>query len=366
MTVWAGGDLRSLSLEKDALAWSGELFVAHVGADAALGGGFTGGVAASRFESAIDYADGSVGTPVAGRHESRMTAVHPYVGRSWPDGSRLWAAAGYGAGEIEIVDEEIVERFGVQSGDAAFLAAGAGGSLRVLAEDALTLDLKTALEATRYSLSDNGAALAAVTVETQRLRLSAEGSRAYALAGGGSLAPALELGLRWDGGAGETGAGVELGGGLTWRDPASGLEADVRARGLAAHAGALSEWGAGGALRLDAGGDGRGLSLRLEPSWGAAESGAARLWEDGIARAAPAKAPVARLETELGYGFGAAGGAGVLTPYVGAGFEEDSRRWRAGARLGLTPALSFDFEAGRREAPATTDHSLKLDLRLKW
>ena len=366
VTVWAGGDLRSLSLEKGALRWSGELFAAHVGADAALGGGFTGGVAASRFESAIDYTDSSAGAAVAGRHESRMTAVQPYIGRSWPDGSRLWAAAGYGSGEIEIADAEIMERFGAQSGEAAFLAAGVGGAVRVVSGDALTLDLKGSGEATRYSVSDNGLAIAGLAVETHRLRLSAEGSRSYSLAGGGSLAPALELGMRLDGGAGETGAGVELGGGLAWRDPASGLEVEARARGLVARAAALSEWGAGGALRLDTGGTGRGLVLRLEPSWGAAASGTARLWDDGMARAAPAKAPVARLETELGYGFGALAGAGVLTPYVGAGFEEDSRRWRAGARVGVAPALDLGLEAGRHESPTATDHSLKLDLRLKW
>ena len=40
--------------------------------------------------------------------------------------------------------------------------------------------------------------------------------------------------------------------------------------------------GAGGALRLDTGGDGHGLSLSLLPSWGAVESGLSRLWEGGV------------------------------------------------------------------------------------
>ena len=44
----------------------------------------------------------------------------------------------------------------------------------------------------------------------------------------------------------------------------------------------------------------------------------------------------ARLDAELGYGFGALGGSGVATPYVGFGLEEgNARRYRVGTRLDL-------------------------------
>ena len=61
-----------------------------------------------------------------------------------------------------------------------------------------------------------------------------EGSREMDL-GAGSLTPSVEVGLRYDGGDAETGAGVELGGGV--RYAASGLTMEVpragpsRARG---------------------------------------------------------------------------------------------------------------------------------------
>ena len=378
LVVWGGGSGRSLSLDKAALDWSGDLFSAHMGVDGPLGARLRGGLAASWFEGEIAYTDRSGEAAVAGVHESRMTAVHPYAGWSGPDGSLLWGALGYGEGEIEIADAEVVDRFGVQKGDSAFLGAALGGSVPVLSAGALTLTLKGSGEATRYSVADNGEAIAAVSVATRRLRLSAEGSRPYALSGGGTLAPSLEVGGRWDGGDGETGAGVELGGGLEWMLPSPGPSPDLvvaaRGRKLVAHAGDVEEWGASGSARLLPGTGGRGLSFELAPSWGASESGLGRLWDEGVAgRASPSSgagggddAARARLEAELGYGFGVWDRA-MLTPYGGSGYEEGgARRYRLGTRLDLGAAVDLGLEAERKEGNADTDHRIGLDLRIRW
>ena len=155
-------------------------------------------------------------------------------------GSCLWGALGYGEGEI--ADEELrLERFGVQKGDSAFVGVAVGGSVPVASADELTLALKGSGEATRYSVEDNGSALERVSVDTRRVRLAAEGSRTYALAGGGTFTPSLEVGARWDGGDGETGAGMELSGGLEWTLPSHGLSVEARGRTLAAHEGDMEE-----------------------------------------------------------------------------------------------------------------------------
>ena len=60
--------------------------------------------------------------------------------------------------------------------------------------------------------SEKTTGLASAEAETRRLRLVLEGSREMDL-GAGSLTPSVEVGLRYDGGDAETGAGVELGGG---------------------------------------------------------------------------------------------------------------------------------------------------------
>ena len=362
LVAWGGGSRRSLSLDKAALDWSGDLFSAHMGVDGPLGESLRGGLAVSRFEGAIEYTDRSGDAAIAGVHDSRMTAAHPYLGWSGPDGARLWGTLGYGAGEIEITDAEVVARFGVQKGDSAFLAAALGGSVPVLSADGLTLALKGSGEATRYSVDDNGDAIAKVSVGTHRLRLSAEGRRAYALPDGGTLAPSLELGVRWDGGDGETGAGVEAGGGLEWSLP--GLTVAAQGRTLAAHEGALKEWGAGGSIRLEPA-DGRGLSLRLEPRWGAAESGLGRLWDEGVPGRPANGGGEARLEAELGYGLPALGGAGVTTPYAGFGYD-GARSYRLGTRMNLGPNLALGIEAERKETAANPEHAVRLELRIRW
>ena len=66
------------------------------------------------------------------------------------------------------------------------------------------------------------------------------------------LTPALELGLRHDGGDAETGTGVELGGRVSYTDAGSGLTVEANARKLIAHEDSgYEEWGAGGSVRLD-------------------------------------------------------------------------------------------------------------------
>ena len=364
--VWGGGTLRSLSLDKPELDWSGELFSAHMGVDAPLGERLRGGVAATWSEGEIAYTDRSGDEAIAGVHESRMTTVHPYAGWSGPDGSLAWGTLGYGKGEIEISDAEVVDRFGVQTSDSAFLGAALGGSIPVLSAGGLTLSLRGSGEATRYSVEDNGEAIAAVSVDTRRLRLSVQGSRRYALGGGGTLTPSLEAGGRWDGGDGETGAGLELGGGLEWTLP-SGLSVEARGRTLAAHAGDAKEWGVSGSARLSPGADGRGLSFELAPRWGASESGLGRLWEDGATgRASPVGgAARLRLDTELGYGYGVRGG--VLTPYGGFGYEQGgARRYRLGMRLDLGDAIDLGLEAQREEGGLDTDHGIAVELRIRW
>ena len=370
LVAWGGGSRRSLSLDKAALAWSGDVFSAHMGVDGPLWEGLRGGLAATWSESSIEYTDRSGEAAIEGVHGSRMTAVHPYLGWSGPGGSLLWGALGYGWGKIEIVDAEVVERFGVQKGDSKFLGAALGGSVPVLSGDGPALALKGSGEATRYSVADNGEAIAAVSVQTRRLRLTAEGSLAYALELGGTLTPSLELGGRWDGGDGETGVGLELGGGLEWALPSSGLVVSARGRTLAVPAGDAKEWGASGSARLSPGSGGRGLSFELAPSWGAPESGLGRLWDEvavGRVASSDGDPASARLETELGYGFGLWDGAGLLTPYSGFGYEKGgARRYRLGLRLGLGGALDLGLEADRRESAADPEHGIGLDLRMTW
>ena len=369
--LWASGDWRDLSGGGRPLAWDGAMAALHIGADVRLGSGLVG-LALSFSEASFDYADASGDGPVAGEYTARMTGLRPYWGRSWADGSRLWATAGLSSGEVEIEDAEAGQR--AADGEMASLAAG--GALRLLPtaeRGAPSLDLKGEALAARLEVEGDGGAMEAVDAGVSRLRV-ALASEAEIEAGmpGAPLVPSAELGLVWDGGDGETGAGLELGWGLSWTVPSQGLTLDARARALLGHGGEREEWGAGGGLRLDQGASGRGASFGLALSLGHAEGGAARLWEEGAAAAAgdrEGERPPARLDAEGGYGMAAPGlSGGLLTPYAGAGLEDGGgRRYRTGVRLEHGPALSFSLEGARNEtAEGGPGHDVMLRLEMRW
>ena len=70
------------------------------------------------------------------------------------------------------------------------------------------------------------------------------------------------------------------------------------------------EWGASASVRIDPGTSGRGLSLSITPTWGAASSGIEQLWDlehtRGLAEDGEFEGE-GRLNAELGYGFGVPG-----------------------------------------------------------
>ena len=381
VTVWGGGDWRSLSGGdgESPVEWDGDVVAARLGVDARLRENLLAGLAVDWSRGSFDWIDrGEAGyREMEGTHGSGMTSVHPYAAW-WPDGrTGLWASLGYGRGEVEIEDEEA----GRQRSDAALGTAAAGGRVRLFSgEDVIpggttSLALEGEAWAARFEVADNGDRMAGLTVDTNRLRLGLEGAHERRLAGGGSLTPSLEVGLRHDGGDGETGLGVELGGGLAWRDPALGLTVEGWGRALLMHEGDVGDWGAGGSVRLDPGAGGLGLSFALRPSWGAAaEGGVDRLWQDGqdspFALAAAndnEPSPAAGLDAEIGYGLPAFGGHGVLTPHGGLSLSEGSRTWRAGGRLAVGPSITLGLEGERREsANDPPDHGLMLRATARW
>ena len=191
--------------------------------------------------------------------------------------------------------------------------------------------------------------LASAEAQTRRLRLILEGSRKMDF-GKGSLTPSVEVGLRYDGGDAETGAGVELGGGVRYAAP--GLTMEVRVRGLLAHEERdYEEWGMSASVVFSAGSGGRGLSMRAGSAWGAASGGVGRIWTGGAAGlAGSADLPGASLDAEVAYGLDAM--RGLLTPYTGVALTESGETWRAGARWKLGPAFDLELEASLKESAA--------------
>ena len=205
---------------------------------------------------------------------SSVTTMLPYARLALSERVSAWGLAGTGSGELTLgLDGGAAERYGADL-SMTLAAAGVRGELVTPAEaGGFALALKADAFWVRTesdSVSAPGAGnLAAARADASRVRAVLDGSRTFALAGGATLTPRLELGVRQDGGDAETGTGMELGAGVGFADPSQGLDMALRVHGLAGHAeDGYSEWGVSGSFRLVPGGDGRGLTLSLTPSYG--------------------------------------------------------------------------------------------------
>ena len=262
--------------------------------------------------------------------------------------------------------------------DISFSMAGAGAR-GVLLPRKQRAGLELALGADALyagTASEAMAGLKGPDANARRLLLRLEGSWVQAFEGGATLTPSLEIGVRHDGGDAETGFGADVGGGIAWADPRSGLSLALNARGLLAHeASGFREWGVSGALRYDPDPvSERGLSLTLTPSWNAASTGGAdalfgRETLAGLTRGETRRP--ARLGAEFAYGFPAFAGRFTGTPYLGLGLTQGGGDARIGWRLAAARRdaidMTFGLEAVRREyAGGDPEHTAGLRLTTRW
>ena len=403
-TAWAWAASSSFDGEAEGLSVDGEVTTFTLGADAAWER-WLAGVAVSLSEGEGGFRGGTEdetpSTLGTGALEGTLTSVFPYLRYEASERLSMWGILGYGTGEFAL-ELENGERW---TTDVAMqmAAAGARGVLVRAAEGggfelAARTDAQLVWIPSDAATGSDGGKLEATRSGTSRLRVALEGSHRVELAGGQALMPSLEVGLRHDGGDAETGTGIEVGGGLNYTDPATGITVDAKARGLVVHEDAhYSEWGASGSVRIEPDGSGRGLSLSLAPAWGADSGGVERLWSAGDARGlAPdgAVEPESRLEAEMGYGFSVFDGRGVATPHAGwsrAGedealrlgqrlrlgasewrleseFGEENRTYRAGYGYQMRDLFDLGVEASRYEAvnDDAPEHGVMLQIRARW
>ena len=371
-TAWGRVATGGFDAEVDGTRLDGSATTGFLGAD--MGGErWLAGLAVSLTEGDGDYAQGE-GDRDRGDVESSLTAFYPYARLGLTETVDAWGLAGFGEGELTLTQHANDNRAEARyTTDISMRMAALGVRGEVLSPSApggLAIAVKSdALWVRTESEAVTG--LNASDADASRLRLLVEGARRFET-GGGTLTPALELGLRHDDGDAETGAGIEAGASLRYQGGRLSIEGAVRT--LVAHERSdYGEWGASGAVRIDPGASGRGLSLSVAPSWGGASRGTDRLWSAGDARAlAPGREPEAggQLDAELGYGLGLSSAPGVLTPYAGLSLGDGGAwSWRGGGRWALAPGASLSFEGTRREAgsdDAASGHELMLRGRLRW
>ena len=357
--AWGCADHRNLSGDPyGPIAWSGGVSSVHMGADTRLGPGLLAGLSLSRSWGSFDYQVGGRNSAASGgEYQLGMAGVHPYLAWSVSPDLDVWGTVSHYWGDIRIVDD-LVGR--VQTSPATLNSGMMGVSGRLMTRGATTVKLKGDWGLASINAAGGGKVFEEATANIRRLRLRTEVSHARKLSAGKSLTPWGELGVRHDGGDGQHGAGLEVGGGLRFQDLGGGLTAESYGRWLALHHGTLQEWGFGALLRYAPGRSGRGPSVSMGPSWGDTASGMQRLWERGVTDPTLYEVPGSRLDAQFGYGFTAFRGRGLLTPYARLSLAHDAARgYRLGSRLALGPSASVSIEAQRREYPAAPiNHAL--------
>ena len=368
ITLWGSGDYRNLSGgSSQSVSYDGDVVSAVIGADTWMSPVMMAGAALSQSQGTVDYTDAD---GQSGELSTTLTSVNPYAVWGSPGGMNLWLAAGYGWGEIEIE-----ESAGTQTSDMTQKMGAVGATGPLMASDEVieggTTNLRLKGEmAFTWADVDGSGTLESTKLAASRQRVTLEGVHDRELASGAIFSPSLEVGMRSDGGDGETGTGLEAGGGLRYTDPALGLTLEGRARTLLSHGDDYEESGVSGLVRIDAGTAGLGLALSVRPAWGRTASGVQRLWETGTTGGTePASEAAGRLNARVAYGIGTGwGDQGVLTPYTDVSLSgAGSRRLSLGGRIDMGPSVHVSLEGTHsRLVRGTTDHSIILRGALNW
>ncbi len=356
LSVWSRSSRSQFTGLEDALSLNGDVRTTMIGADYSRGA-LTVGLSVGRTLGLGGYSG-----PSGGQMTTSMTGFYPWVGYQLSDRVSVWGVTGYGTGSLSLTPNG-----GGALETGVSMAMSAVGTRSELAGSRATGGFSLALKADALwvgAASDllDGAAgrLNASEAGVTRVRTALEGSRAFSLGARLSLTPSVEVGLRRDGGDAETGAGMDVGGGLAFSDTVTGLSLDVRVRTLVVHqAEGFTERG----MSLSFGWDPTpssplGLTAKLAPSWGGqAQGGAEALWGNQMAYGLGSHQMYGsgdRLDAEVGYGL-SMGARFVGTPRVGVSNSEHGRDYRFGYDLAADDQgsvnLKLRIEGQRRESP---------------
>ena len=348
------------------LVLNGEVVTAMLGFDSRWGRWF-GGVLVAYSEGQGAYRHP---TASGGAVTSSLTALHPYARYELNERTSFWGVLGYGVGEMSLtpVHSATALEAGLKNAMAAF---GGKMALSVRSGEAGQFELAVRSDARLTSTGSEAIeGLVGVVGQTRRVRLLLEGSGSMPLATGGVLKPRLEAGLRYDAGDAETGAGIEVGGGLGYA--AGRLSVEVSARGLLAHQDTrYEEWGFSSTIAYIPSEDGRGLSVRLGSNWGATQSGVQSLWNlqdaSGLAHGGVAMDAGPRFQAQLGYGMFGPGGRVLWEPYVGADHAGGGQGLQMGVKLASESSIKAELRLGwRQDLQGVPEHAIELRASMRW
>ncbi len=358
-TVWGQGDLQTFRGTPGSVSgYEGDLRTGYLGVDVQVTGGWLLGVAMARSGGAGAWERGESG----GELSTTLTRVHPYV-RWANDDTAVWGVLGVGRGRA---GSHVRTLTGLRETSDLGLGLGLLEGRRRVATVGGGVDIGLRGEASwaRLATGDGDETIDDLEAGVRRVRAGVELLRAISGAGGLTWTPFGAVSTRHDGGAGQTGVGLEVAGGLRVRSGPLRLEAQGR-RLLVHSATGYEEQGASLAAMVGAGPFEPGLTLSVRPTWGAPGMGAETLWQDRFhTYRQGTDYEAAGIDARVGYGVGLPWGS-VLTPFGAIAQREDNRRFEVGAMMasvgdmpgvGDSP-IQLEISGERYERPgARPDH----------
>lgn len=345
--AWGETATTAFSGAEGSLSLDGEVATATLGADSRRGR-WLAGIALSHSEGEGRYSHAETN---GGMVSSALSSLHPYLHFSMNERTSVWGVIGAGVGELSLRPDGTEKSLEAQLSN-TMAAFGGRGVLAVRGSDRGGFELAIRSDALlTNTVSDETEGLMGGSGATSRVRVLLEGTGSVPLSTGAVLTPRLEAGLRYDGGDAETGAGLEIGGGLGFA--AGRINVQVDARTLVAHEDTeYEEWGFSGSIEYRPRSDGRGFNASVGSAWGATGSGVNALWSrptaSGLARGGAPMAMAQRFTAQFGYGLDGRKGRSVWEPYLGAESGEGSHALRMGLRLTSGPNAELGLELGRR------------------
>ena len=362
-TVWGQGDLQTFRGTPAAVqGYEGDLRTAYLGIDAQLNRPLLLGVAVARSGGRGTWQTGTA----EGRIKTALTTVYPYL--RWGAGdTTVWAVAGVGRGTATLARTAT----GRQDSSPLSLGLGLVEARRRLATVGRGLQIGLRGEASWAQLATGAGdeTIDALRAGVRRLRGGIEVTKLLTGPAGLTWTPFGALSTRHDAGAGQTGVGLEVAGGVRLRG--GRVQVEAQGRRLVLHsATGYTDQGVSLAASVGAGPHEPGLTLSVRPTWGASAAAAQTLWQEQIqSHMQGGGHGDAGVDARVGYGLHLPGG-GLLTPFGGFGQRAGlGRRLQLGARVGtlgrvlgvLDSPVQLELTGERYVRPGrTADHRFSM------
>ena len=371
LTLWANADYRKLSDENmEVMGYDGNVTSANIGIDRKVGDNLVGGVSMTLASGTVDYEDPEA---AMGELATSISSINPYLGWQMAENARLWAAAGFGWGEVEFT-----ESTNSQASDLSQTMFAAGIDLALMSSENLIKGGTTSIKLNSQSAFtsaevDEGVSLEQTSLDASRHRVSFQGLYARTLDSNAVITPSIEAGWRLDGGDGITGNGLEIGAGLGYA--AGRMVLKLNSQTLLTHSDVddFEDWSFRGMIAFQPSSDGHGLSMSLGSSWGMVnrdvESDALRSFStkrlpnqrESLLSTSPS------IHAAVRYDFSKPDGLGLWTSYRGIDHDNQFRVMQVGLQFRSSQGFNAGLQIGRQESiHRSPHHSIELRGTLRW